>query len=240
MDFLVDRIEQLFTGIGGTFLISPKVIEEKLRGVKAFIFDWDGVFNNGEKNENGSSNFNEVDSMGINMLRFSFWLLNEELPFTAIISGERNKASFYFCEREHFHGCYFRVMNKLEALEHFCHLHSLKHEEVAYVFDDVLDISIADVCGLSILVKRKSNPLFIEYIKTNKLADYITGAESGNFAVRESCELLMGINGRYEEAISSRSSNADNYKEYLGARNGIATGFYSAVAGKIVTQHPGS
>src|SRR5436853_3976192 len=45
------------------------------------------------------------------------------------------------------------------------------------------------VCGIRILVNRKTAPLFIKYVKENKLADYITGAESGKFPVREGCEL---------------------------------------------------
>lgn len=234
----MERIEKIFTGIGGTFLTSPKEITEKLKGIKAFIFDWDGVFNNGEKNENGSSTFSEVDSMGTNMLRFSYWLQQHQLPFTAIISGERNNASFAFSTREHFTAAYYKVMHKIEALDHFCNQHKIKHEEILYVFDDVLDISIARACGLRILVHRKHNPLFTEYIKTYNFADYITSAESGNFGVRESCELLMGLNGMYDEAISRRSANATIYRDYIKARNKVTTDFFTKSGDKVIAQQP--
>jgi len=234
----VHRIEKIFTDIGGTFAVSAEMFLGKLNRIKAFIFDWDGVFNGGEKNENGSSNFSEVDSMGINMLRYSSWLIHHKLPLTAVISGERNQAAFHFCSREHFHGCYSKVMHKMEALYHFCKQHGITHEEVAYVFDDVLDISMARMCGLRILVNRKSNPLFTAYIQTHNLADYITGAESGNFAVRETCELMIGIYGKYDDAISGRSSNAESYRNYLEKKKQVSTGFFSGATGKIVEQLP--
>lgn len=229
----------MFTGIGGTFLTSPGEMTAKLKHVKAFVFDWDGVFNSGEKNESGSSNFSEVDSMGTNMLRFSFWLQYHQIPLSAIISGERNSASFILATREHFTSAYYRVSHKIEALDHFCKLHHLKHDEVAFVFDDVLDISMAEVCGLRILVSRKANPLFTEYIRKNNHADYITSAESGRFAVRETCELLMGLIGTYDEAISKRSVNSEMYRKYMDARNTAKTAFFTKSADKIVEQEPG-
>ncbi len=230
----MEHLKKIFTGIGGNFLSTPEELSDKLESVKAFVFDWDGVFNNGEKNENGSSNFSEVDSMGINMLRFSFWLQHGQLAHTSIISGERNSASFSLSAREHYNSCYYRIGNKIEALDHFCKEHGFKHEEIAYVYDDVLDISIAKVCGVRVLVNRKSNPLFVEYLKKNNLADYITGAESGNFAVRETCELFMGLNGIYDETISKRSSNSEVYQNYLENRNRIETAFFTKDGNAII------
>jgi 3-deoxy-D-manno-octulosonate 8-phosphate phosphatase (KDO 8-P phosphatase) len=92
----MDQITPLFENMGGVFVSSTPKIIEALGKIKAFVFDWDGVFNNAVKNENKSSNFNEADSMGTNMLRFSHYLLSNELPKTAIISGERNEFAFYF------------------------------------------------------------------------------------------------------------------------------------------------
>lgn len=234
----MESIETIFTDIGGTFLTSPEEITGKLKHIKAFLFDWDGVFNNGEKNENGSSNFSEVDSMGTNMLRFSSWLQHKQISLTAIISGERNSASFSFATREHFNSSYYKILHKIEALDHFCKLNQLKRDEIAYVFDDVLDISIAKVCGLRILVNRKANPLFSELIRKNNWADYITAAESGNFAVRETCELLMGLTGNYDEAITCRSDYTEDYKQYLGARDKVITTFFMQSTDQIIEKDP--
>jgi 3-deoxy-D-manno-octulosonate 8-phosphate phosphatase (KDO 8-P phosphatase) len=234
------NLEELFTGLGGRFLVPPQEIGHKLKSIKAFIFDWDGVFNNGEKVEGGSSVFSEVDSMGTNLLRFSHWLQHKALPYVAVISGERNSAAFWLCTREHYHASYYKVAHKIEALDHFCSRFNLKYSEIAFVFDDVLDISIAEKAGLRIMVGRKSSPLFMEYMKDNKLADYITGSTSGSFAVREACELLIGLKEMYEETILKRNAYDAVYREYADTRNKVNTLFFTRTEKGIVELNPKS
>ena len=108
----MNSVQKIYETIGAEFLISAEEIVKKHTEIKAFIFDWDGVFNTGEKLGSGSSSFTEIDSMGTNMLRFSYYLQNKQNPITAIISGERNESAFYFSEREHFNSSYFKVLHK--------------------------------------------------------------------------------------------------------------------------------
>ena len=68
------------------------------------------------------------------------------------ISGEKNPSAFYFCERENFNYSFFKVANKINALNFICEKENIKHAEVAYFFDDVLDLSMAEVCGVRILI----------------------------------------------------------------------------------------
>lgn len=232
------EIEVIFSQMGAQFISPISDMEEKLQHIKAFVFDWDGVFNNGVKNENKSSQFNEVDSMGTNMLRFSYYLKNNELPYTAIISGERNEMAFYFSEREHFNSCYYKVANKTIAINHFCSEYGLKTSEVCYVFDDVLDISLAAVCGLRILIKRKANPLFNDYLIRNKFVDYITAEMSGGFAVRESSEVLMGLNQNFDRCMDERKDFSPIYQEYLSKRQSTPVNFFTAQADSIIPSIP--
>ena len=109
--------EKIYQDMGAEFVSSADEIAQKFSAIKAFVFDWDGVFNNGEKNGGGSSSFNEIDSMGTNLLRFSHYLKNKQLPHTAIISGEKNESAFFFAKREHFGASYFKIANKK------CHMH---------------------------------------------------------------------------------------------------------------------
>ncbi len=53
------------------------------------MFDWDGVFTGADKDHLLQSRFNEADSVGINLLWFSYYLNHKELPTTTIISGEK-------------------------------------------------------------------------------------------------------------------------------------------------------
>lgn len=227
-------IETLYSSIGAEFLTEVIKLEERLKNIKAFVFDWDGVFNNGEKNENRSSNFNEADSMGTNLLRYAHYKTHGELPVTAIISGEKNALSFYFASRERYHSCYFKIGNKIQALNHLCKEHDIKPEEVCYFFDDVLDLSIAQVCGIRILINRNAGLLFKQYVRENNLADYITAKEGGNFAIREACEMLMGLSENFDEVIKDRTNYGAAYTAYIEKRNEVSTSFYTLSEGKIV------
>jgi len=169
-------IASSFIDVGGQFISDHAMIARKLNDVKAFIFDWDGVFNDGRKSLDKGSGFSEVDSMGTNLLRFSHFLRHGQMPLTAVISGEKNDTAFYFCKRECFDYSFFKTPHKIEALNFICRENNLKPSEVAYFFDDVLDLSVAGVCGVRLMVNRKANPLFVDYCEKNMLVDYLTGA----------------------------------------------------------------
>ncbi len=233
---MVNEIELIFSQLGGVFCTPADQMSQKLKHIKAFVFDWDGVFNNAVKNENKSSNFNEADSMGTNLVRFNHYLLNGQLPNTAIISGEKNEMAFYFCNREHFSASYYKIPNKTVALTHFCLTHQIKEHEVCYMFDDVLDLSIAAICGLRILINRKANPLFTNYVIKNNLADYVTAHESGNFAVREACELIMGLSGTYDSIMEHRTAYTPAYAKYINERQLVDTVFFTNKDGIIASE----
>src|SRR6478609_5750430 len=95
-------IENLYNFLGGRFITPISEIQSKMESIRAFVFDWDGVFNGGQKQSTGGSSFSEVDSMGTNLLRFSYFFRNGTMPVTAILSGEKNETAFYFSEREGF------------------------------------------------------------------------------------------------------------------------------------------
>jgi 3-deoxy-D-manno-octulosonate 8-phosphate phosphatase (KDO 8-P phosphatase) len=229
----MEEIEKLYSELGGKFITPFSEIKNKLQGIKAFVFDWDGVFNNGQKDTNRSSNFSEVDSMGTNLLRYSYYLRNRQIPLTVVISGEKNETAFYFCKRENFNSSIFKVPDKMPALNFICENENIKPSEIAYFFDDVLDLPIAEVCGVRILINQKINPLFIDYCLKNKMADYISSVSGGNHAVREVTELLIGLYGNYDDVISNRKNYSRDYKGYLEKRKQIVTKYYTLVENSI-------
>jgi 3-deoxy-D-manno-octulosonate 8-phosphate phosphatase (KDO 8-P phosphatase) len=222
----------------GRFLIEPELLQQKLSGIRAIVFDWDGVFNNGVKNENGSSPFSEIDAMGTNLLRFDHYLISQNNLFTAIISGEKNPLAFSFVRREHFNEMYYKIRHKADAIDHLCKFNNLKPHEIAFVFDDVLDFSAAKICGARIMVGRNSNPLLTDFAVNNNLVDYITSTDGGNYAVRETTELIMALNGKYNETIQQRMDFSDDYKRYWQLRNLIEPAFYTTDENVIIQQTP--
>lgn len=237
MDFSnVNDIKQSFEAAGGEFISPLSVFTEKLSSIKAFVFDWDGVFNSGFKRDNAGSPFSEPSSMGLNMLRFSGYL-NESnqgvIPAVFIITGENNLPALKLAQREHFTGVYLSVRNKLAALEHIKSEFGLASNEVAFAFDDILDLGLAKEAALRFQVRRNANPLMDEFVKSEDLVDYKTGVEGQDHAVREICELIIGLNGNYDQTVSERMGFSNDYQLYLKNRNGIKPLFFEGKTGEI-------
>ncbi len=234
----MDEIVKLYTSLGGRFISSPAEITRRLRGVKAFVFDWDGVFNGGYKSSSGGSNFSEVDSMGVNLLRFSYFRVHGELPLTLAISGETNKTAFYYSERENFNYSFYKVAHKIHALNFLCEQEKIDPSQVCYFFDDVLDIPIAEKCGLRVQINQQSNPLFADYCTRHKLVDYLTASHGGKFALREATELLIALGGEYDHVINARKNNSEPYRQYIAARKMVRTAYYTLAEEGIRQQQP--
>jgi 3-deoxy-D-manno-octulosonate 8-phosphate phosphatase (KDO 8-P phosphatase) len=212
-------LESVASAFQGTFYTPPAEIAARLQKIRAFIFDWDGVFNNGVKDSEGASPFNEVDAMGTNLLRFNHYLRNGDVPVTMVISGERNPAAFRLAEREHFHAVYCGIKYKAVALDHLQKAYGIADDEVAFFFDDVLDFSVSARAGLRIMIGRACNPLMIRWAAAKGYIDYCTAADGTNYGLREGMELLKGLSGRFEDTMSERAMFTSNYTDYLAARN---------------------
>jgi 3-deoxy-D-manno-octulosonate 8-phosphate phosphatase (KDO 8-P phosphatase) len=216
-------IEKTFITNGGTFLTPAGQIGKSLSSVRALIFDWDGVFNNGMKSGDTGSPFSEIDSMGVNLLRFSLWLKTGRMPHCFIITGMNNHTAAGFAKREHFDGIVMNLKRKKLAFDLICDTYSIAPEEAAFIFDDVIDIETARACGLSFFVNRRSNPLLSDYIRKNKVCSYISALSGENHGLREICELMMGLNGNYDRVVELRISFVPEYENYLKEREQVIT-----------------
>ncbi len=229
-----ESIQELFEKNGGIFLTQASKIAKKLDNIHGFLFDWDGVFNSGKKGAEFPSTYSETDSLGINLLRFSYWLRFQKIPFTGIVTNQISESAFQLAKREHYNSVYLSFKYKKEALTHMADTPGIRPSQVAFFMDDVLDLSAAEQTGLSFLVGRKSSPLFLNYIQEKDLVDYITYQRGDLNAVREICELMMGLSGTFENTIEQRVEFSDSYQAYLEERDKIESKFYHKVDRKII------
>ena len=228
------NIEDIFSKLGGKFITPYIHIIEKLRHIKAYLFDWDGVFNAGIKGNETSSTYTEPDSMGTNLLRFGHFLKNNEIPLFGIITGQNNPSAFQFSKREHLHFVYYKLLDKIEALDHIQITYHIQPDQVAFVFDDVLDLSIARRCGLRFLIRRGAGPLLETYVKEKGLCDYISANSGSEYGVREICELILGISGVFSEVVDNRLKFSNKFHTYMSKRNAVSTAFYTKKDGIII------
>jgi 3-deoxy-D-manno-octulosonate 8-phosphate phosphatase (KDO 8-P phosphatase) len=217
-------VRDRFAEKGVRFHLTEAAFEMRSLAIKAVLFDWDGVFNDGFKDAEGGSPFSEVDSMGVNLLRFALWLRNDEkLPKAAIITGQHNAYAERFAERERFHGVYVGYTHKPEAFDAFLALHGLKAEEVAFFFDDVLDLPVAQRCGLRIMFGHSATHHFQQHVEASGLADITMPTGGGHHGLRQACELLIASWGEWERVVDHRVRYDLVYQRYLAARNAVNT-----------------
>lgn len=221
-----------FAQSGGTFVQPPEVLAARFSVATALVFDWDGVFNRGEKGHGISTGFTEADSMGVNMLRYAIWRRDGRLPVVAIITGENNASAERFAQREHLSSIYLGVKDKRQAMEHCRTTYGLGGQHVVCFFDDINDIAMARDCGIRILVRRKASELLLRYLVETDACDYVTASESGQYALREATELLLGLSGSFEEVVASRCAYDEDYRAYFEARQSVTL---DAVAGHFVS-----
>jgi 3-deoxy-D-manno-octulosonate 8-phosphate phosphatase (KDO 8-P phosphatase) len=219
--FTPEKVIKIFSENGAEIISNKEVFINNFKTTKGIILDWDGVFTDGIKGENEQSNFSEIDAMGLNLLRFALWNRDKEMPQIFIITGMNNPTAIHMAKREGFTAVYQGVKDKSKAIEHIYFNYKIKADELICFFDDVLDIAMAKDCGLKFLVNRKSNPLFIEYVKNKTHCDYITGALSGSNPIREVCEFLIGINGIYEIILDERITFSPIYSSYWNQRKSL-------------------
>jgi len=216
---------EVFGKLGGTFVTPVGTLVERARALRGLVSDWDGVFNHGAKGEGTESTYSEPDSMGTNLLRYALWRKNGELPIAALITGADNPSARSFAVREHFHAIYYGSRNKTASIEALCRTHNCSSERLVCIFDDVNDLGMAFACGIRVYVQRSASPLLRQYVVRQGLCDYVTAHSGAQHAVREVCELLLGLLGSFDAVVASRVAWDRDYAAYFAARQALATEF---------------
>ena len=165
-------------------------MEDRLRKIKAFVFDVDGVFTDGgilaDTNGELYRTFDAKDSMALRMASMKGYHL-------AIISGGRSESitrRFTTCGIAQ-EDIYLSSRAKIEDFEDFCKRHGIKPEEVIYFGDDLPDIPVMQACGCGVCPCDAADEVLA-------IADYITVKPGGKGSVREALTMVMKLQGSWE------------------------------------------
>jgi 3-deoxy-D-manno-octulosonate 8-phosphate phosphatase (KDO 8-P phosphatase) len=220
------ELESRFSKLGGAFLTPIGELVTRARKLRGLVADWDGVFNDGAKGDGAASTYSEPDSMGVNLLRYALWReQGRTMPVAALITGAQNPSAREFALREHFHSIHYGARNKTHAIETLCKAQKISSEQLLCIFDDVNDLGMAFACGIRVFVRRKASPLLHDFVVRQNLCDYVTAYGAHRHAVRETCELVLGLLGAFDAVVASRVAWDADYAQYFAARQTIATEF---------------
>ena len=165
-------------------------MEDRLKKIKAFVFDVDGVLTDGGilSTIDGElyRTFDSKDGFGFRMAYMHGYHL-------AIISGGSSESI-----RLRFRTCgvkpediYLNSRKKMDDFEHFCSRHGLTPDQVMYFGDDLPDIPVMQVCGCGVCPQDA-----VDEVK--EIADYISPKPGGKGCAREAIERVMKIQGTWE------------------------------------------
>lgn len=167
------------------------MVSSKLKGIKLLLLDVDGVLTDGGiiYNDNGAETkvFNAKDGLGIR-------LLMEAGIHLGIVTGRRSNALYCRCKDLNINLIYDGVGNKIDVLDALLDQTGVSAEEVAFIGDDLPDLALMKMIGLSIAVGDAHKTILDN-------ADMVTSAKGGHGAVREACEAILKAKGLWENIL---------------------------------------
>jgi 3-deoxy-D-manno-octulosonate 8-phosphate phosphatase (KDO 8-P phosphatase) len=163
----------------------PAALRKKAEKIRLVLFDVDGVLTDGaiSIDDRGveSKRFHVRDGQGITLLkRFGI-----EVGF---ITARSSNVVHLRAKELGIRLVYQGIQNKHDAYEAIKRKTGLKDEQIAYVGDDVGDLSILRQSGLAVAVNDCWPAL-------KEMVDYVTEAGGGNGAAREVSDLLLKTQG---------------------------------------------
>lgn len=176
---------------------------KQVKDIRLVLFDVDGVMTDGTifMSDQGEmiKAFNVKDGLAIELLR-SHGIL------TGVISGKASSALSKRCEQLGFDIVITGCKNKLPQLYKICQDYRLALNNIAFCGDDVLDLPVMAICGLSV-APADGHPLVLN------VADWAMSKSGGQGMVREFvdtflCEQLqLSLTDIYSKLLSNISED---------------------------------
>ncbi len=162
-------------------------IIEKAKQIKMLILDVDGVLTDGGIIINAEGKeikvFNVYDGAGIE-------LAHKEGLLTAIISGRYSQPVEHRARELRINKVYQNIANKVEAYNQLIAEYGLIPEQTAYMGDDIFDISLLKLAGLSFAPATARH-------EVKEIVDFVTISDGGKGAVREAIEVVLKAQGKW-------------------------------------------
>jgi 3-deoxy-D-manno-octulosonate 8-phosphate phosphatase (KDO 8-P phosphatase) len=181
--------------------------EERARQIKVLLFDVDGVLTDGQlyflpqTGPDGQQQGLEVkgftahDGLGITLARLGglrVGLITKRESATVAIRARDLKLEFVYQGQAH----------KMNAVNEILARAGITLDQLAYVGDDVVDLPVMRVCGLSIATANARQ-------QAKAAAHYITPNPGGQGAGRDAIEFILAAQDKLDFAIES-FLDADN------------------------------
>lgn len=167
--------------------MAERNFKERLRNVKAMVFDVDGVLTDGTLLLMPDGELVRVMNIrdGIIMK-----MAVKKGYHISIITGGNNQAVKQRLNRLGISQVYLKTEAKWEALKEFMASHKLKSEEILFMGDDLVDYEVMTNVGVPVCPKDA-----VPEIKD--ISIYVSGLKGGKGCVRDVIEQVMKVQGKW-------------------------------------------
>lgn len=168
------------------------MIDDRLKRIKLLAMDVDGTLTDGAMIFHGGEqikSFSVYDGLGIRLA------MNYGLRI-AWITGNSTEAVTRRARMLGVEDVYQGVRYKSRAIDDIAKLYQLKHDEIAYMGDDLNDLPAFERAGFSIAVPNAAD-------EVRECADMITRLSGGKGAVREAIETILKARDKWDDAVRS-------------------------------------
>ena len=162
-------------------------LKERIQKVKLLILDVDGVLTDGRiiYGDHGDELkfFDVQDGFGLVLLR------RAGIP-TVVISAKKSRVNQRRAKELRIAKLYQNVREKLKIFEKVVAKMKLKHDEVCFIGDDLMDLPVLSRVGFAVAV-----PNAVDEVK--EVAHYVTLKKGGRGAVREVGDLILKTQAKW-------------------------------------------
>lgn len=166
---------------------------KKASAIKAIFFDVDGVLTDSKiiYDESGKEikNFNVKDGLIISYLK-------KAGIYVGAISGRDSAVTAKRAAELKFDFCHQGIVDKGSVVEKLAKHYKLKLKEIAYIGDDIIDLSVFKLVGLAVCPSDT-----FEYVKDK--AHLISRAKGGEGVLREVGDLVLASRGEFEKILKA-------------------------------------
>ncbi|MDP8258163.1 MAG: HAD-IIIA family hydrolase [Candidatus Aadella gelida] len=171
----------------------PEEVTERAKNIKLLVVDVDGVLTDGTITYgtygDELKSFNVNDGLGI-------ILVKRAGIKCVILTAKASRSVKKRAKDLKINKVYQNFHYKINALSKIINKFNVKHEEICFIGDDVIDIPVLKRVGLAVTV-----PNGMEEVKS--YAHYETKKKGGHGAVREVCELILKANGLWDSVTKA-------------------------------------
>ncbi len=175
--------------------LTSRQLRQRARKIKLLLMDVDGVLTDGRiyylpRSSGGileTKTFDSRDGLGIR-------LAHQAGLKTGMISGRSSPVVEYRAKELGMHFLEQNALEKLAPYEKILHAANLRDEEVCCVGDDIVDLPLLKRSGLAVGVSS-GDPRLRRHVH------YWTRRPGGRGAVRETIELILSAQGKWNSII---------------------------------------